>query len=165
MLATTKILIHSDYGAYGFSDEFQKSFIDKYGIDIYSITHYDPYFDQKNTNEFIETRYDPRVIDVFEQLGPEKSNLDGVKKFIDSSTIGSQPLTVRKNSLKIVEIPTILLDAFYISAYDGAEWVWCNTSKKYKELLFSGIRAKMSEKMEILRRCEAYLTEKQIHYV
>ena len=151
MLATTKILIHSDYGAYGFSDEFQKSFTDKYGIDIYSITHYDPYFDQKNTNEFIETRYDPRIIDIFEQLGPEKS---GVKTFLD-----------RKSSLKIVEIPTILLDAFYISAYDGAEWVWCNTSKKYKEILFSGIRAKMSEKMDILRRCEEYLTEKQIHYL
>ena len=100
MLATTKILIHSDYGAYGeFSKAFQKTFTEKYGIDIYSITHYGPYFDKKNTNVGIETRYDPRIIDIFEQLGPEKS---GVKTFLD-----------RKSSLKIVEIPTILLDAFY----------------------------------------------------
>ena len=156
MLATTKILIHSDYGAYGeFSEEFQKTFTEKYGIDIYSITHYGPYFDKKNTNVGIETRYDPRIIDIFEQLGPEKSQVSN----------GTESMSVRKNSLKIVEIPTILLDAFYISEYDGAEWVWCNTSKKYKELLFSGIRAKMSEKMEILRRCEEYLTEKQIHYL
>ena len=74
MLATTKILIHSDYGAYGeFSEEFQKTFAEKYDIDIYSITHYGPYFDKKNTNVGIETRYDPRIIDIFEQLGPEKS--------------------------------------------------------------------------------------------
>ena len=105
MLATTKILIHSDYGAYGeFSKAFQKTFTEKYGIDIYSITHYGPYFDKKNTNVGIETRYDPRIIDIFEQLGPAKS---GVKE------IGFQPLIVRKSSLKIVEIPTILLDAFY----------------------------------------------------
>ena len=94
MLATTKILIHSDYGAYGeFSQAFQKTFTEKYGIDIYSITHYNPYLDKKNTNVGIETRYDPRIIDIFEQLGPEKSGVSN----------GTESMSVRKSSLKIVK--------------------------------------------------------------
>ena len=158
-LAVTKILIHRGYGAYGsFSDEFYQEFARTYDIDFQSLPSYDPFHDKKHQNEHISSRYDPRLIDIFEKLGKDRC----FEKIPEQS--------YRKSSLTIVEIPTMLLDVFYISAYDGAEWIWCNISKKYKDVLLDALNTEnflptIQHKLDEIAQCEKFLTENDIHFV
>ena len=158
-LPLTKILIHGGYGAYGcFSEEFHHEFTQTYGIDFESLPSYDPFHDDKHQNEHISSRYDPRLIDIFEKLGKDRC----IEK------IPQQPFI--RSSLKIVELPTMLLDAFYISQYDGAEWIWCNISKKYKDVLLDALNTEkklptIQHKLDEIKQCENYLTENNIHFV
>jgi len=158
-LTLTKILIHRGYGAYGsFSDEFYQEFARTYNIDFQSLPSYDPFHDDKHQNEHISSRYDPRLIHIFEKLGKDRC----FEKIPEQS--------YRTSSLKIVEIPTMLLDAFYISAYDGAEWIWCNISKKYKDVLFDALNTEkklptIQHKLDEIAQCEKFLTENDIYFV
>ena len=176
-LSLTKILIHSGFGAYGsFSDEFYQEFIQTYDIDFRSLPSYDP---DHNDNEHISSRYDPRLIDIFEKLGKDRC----------FEKIPERPY--RRSSLRIVEIPTMLLDAFYISAYDGAERIWCNISKKYKDVFLDALNRHQTSpvtlspsklvvkrleapcqnipdiqhKLDEIAQCETFLTENNIHFV
>jgi hypothetical protein len=159
-LPLTKILIHSDYGGYGiFSEEFKQTFEETYHIDFDDLPSYDPYYDKKNKNKYIETRYDPRLIDTFEKLGAMRS----------TEKISERPLF--RSSLKIVEIPTMLLDTFYISEYDGAEWIWCNVSKKYKDVLFDFLFGVINRdntvqhRLNEITRCEEFLKANNIRFI
>ena len=149
MLSLTKVLIHSDYGAYGcFSKEFNDEFQKTYDIDFESLSSYDPYWDKKNKNIDIETRYDERLIYIFEKYNAREY----------------------KSSLLIVLVPSDLVDCFCINEYDGAETIWFNTSRKYKDLLFSVIDKKedvstIQEKINLIRRCEEYLDQNNIRYM
>lgn len=160
-LPLTKILIHGCYGCYGlFSEEFEKEFEKEYNIDFDSLPSYQPFHDKKNQNEDIESRCDPRMIHIFEKLGSERSE----KRDLNNLKFN------KKSSLKIVIIPTELIHDFYISEYDGAEWVWCNISKKYKELFLeilekNEILSNISHKLYIIHKCEKYLNENNIHFV
>ena len=72
-LSLTKILIHRSYGAYGsFSDEFYQEFARTYDINFQSLPSYDPHHDEKHLNEHISSRYDPKLIDIFEKLGKDR---------------------------------------------------------------------------------------------
>jgi hypothetical protein len=147
---------------------------------LLSLPSYDPFFDKKNKNEYIETRYDSRLIDIFEKLGAELR--DG--KTFERKRPG------HKSSLKIVEIPTMMLDAFYISEYDGAEWIWCNISKKYKDVLLGDVVRKgevdetygeikmnpcminsdnnlpnVQHRLNEIAQCEKFLISNNIHFV
>ena len=148
-----KILIHPGYGAYGlFSDEFEKEFKNEYNIDVDSLINYDPYYDVLNNNVNIERRYDSRIINIFEKLGKTRSN-KGI------------------SCMDIVKIPLELINDFYISEYDGAEWLWCNISKKYKKILLSilennnKITNEHMNKIYIIKECEKYLINNSIQYV
>ena len=158
-LPLTKVLIHNDYGAYGgFSEEFYQEFTQTYGIDFNTLPSYDPSFDKKNKNEDISSRYDPRLIHIFEKLGKDRT----IEK------IPERPY--RKSSMIIEEIPTALLDAFYISEYDGAEWIWCNISKKYKDVLFDAVQnhkkmADIQDQLNEIAQCEEFLTANEILFV
>lgn len=155
-LPLTKVLIHKGHGAYGlFTQEFREEFEKIHNISFSEIIHYDPEWDSEMKNKYIESRYDKRLIDIYEKLGPERS----LEQF------GRKP-----RNLFIETIPTELINAFHIDAYDGAEWIWCNTSKKYKELLLLLIDNKIdiqgvNEKIEIIKRCEQYLLDNGINFV
>jgi hypothetical protein len=153
VLPLTKVIIHKGYGAFGlFSNKFEKEFKNTYTVDLQSLLLYDPYHDKMNSNKYIDTRYDIRIISLFEKLGRHASN-DGLQ------------------SMCIVCIPTELIKDFYINEYDGAEWIWCNISKKYKELLFSIMKSdgKITDmflnKIYLIKRCEKYLIDNNIHFV
>jgi hypothetical protein len=158
-LLLTKILIHRGHGGYGsFSGEFYHEFARTYGIDFKSLPSYDPFHDVKHQNEHISSRYDPRLIDIFEKLGKDRC----------FEKIPEQPY--RTSSLTIVEIPTMLLDAFYISDYDGAEWIWCNISKKYKDVFLDALNTEkklptIQHKLDEITQCENFLTENDIYFV
>ena len=124
----SKVLIHADYGSYGmFSDEFHRKFQEKYQMDFDEVPHYYSNLDKTHLNKHIESRYDPRTIDIFEQLGAERSR----KKTRYSEESG------HVYGLSVVKVPTALLDVMYISEYNGLEWIWCNTSQKYKQILMA----------------------------
>lgn len=153
ILPLTKVLIHKNYGAFGlFSNQFEKEFKNTYGIDLQSLILYDPYHDKMNHNKNINARYDTRIIDLFEKLGSVTSNED-------------------ISSMSIVSIPTELIIDFHINEYDGAEWIWCNISKKYKEILFSimesnnKITHEYIDKIYMIKKCEKYLIDNNIHFV
>lgn len=84
-----KILINKCYGGFSFSDEFILEYYKHYGIDN------DPLYN--NTG-----RTDPRVIELFKELGSERSS----GKF---------------SKLKLVEIPDNI--DWEITDYDGKETV------------------------------------------
>ena len=159
ILLLTKILIHRGDGTYGsFSNEFYDEFARTYDINFQSLPSYDPFLDEKHLNEHISSRYDPRLIDIFEKLGKDRC----------FEKIPERPH--RKSPLTIVEIPTMLLDAFYISEYDGGEWIWCNISKKYKDVLLDALNTEkklptIQHKLDEIKQCENYLTENNIHFV
>ena len=141
-LPLTKILIKNNQQIFGeFSKEFQNLFEEKYKENINILPIYDSYYDRRHNNIFIESRYDYRLIDIYEILKP--------------------------NYLKIVKIPTKLLDCFYISEYNGGERLWCNISKKYKDILFEGIKNKKYdiEQINVIKECENFLKDNYIDYL
>jgi hypothetical protein len=157
-LPLTKVLIHGSYGAYGlFSKEFREEFEKTYNISFGTIIHYDPSYDVGHRNKYIESRYDKRLIDICEKLGSEKSLQQNERTYY--------------NSLLTIElVPTEIIDALYISEYDGSEWLWFNTSKKYKELLMMLLDNKIdisevNEKIKVLKKCEQYLLDNKIDFV
>ena len=68
----TKILVKNNQKfVFGeFSKEFQDLFQEKYKENINCIPIYDSYYDKRNNNNFIETRYDHRLINIYEILQP-----------------------------------------------------------------------------------------------
>lgn len=155
-LPLTKVLIHPGYGSYGcFTDEFREEFKKTYNIDYGSIPYYEPDFDKLNKNKNIESRYDDRIVSLYEKLGNEKSIKQSNYKI---------------DRLLVVSIPTEIIDTLNISDYDGSEWIWCNTSKKYKELLLLLNENKidlptLNNKTELIKKCEQYLIYNDIHFV
>ena len=145
-LPLTKILVKNNQKfVFGeFSKEFQDLFQEKYKENINCIPIYDSYYDKRNNNNFIESRYDHRLIDIYEILQP--------------------------NDLKIIKIPTNLLDCFYISEYNRGERIWCNISKKYKDILLNCVNKKeftynMLEEFKIIKECEKYLKDNYIDFI
>jgi hypothetical protein len=142
-LPLTKILIKNNQQTFGeYSKEFQTLFEEKYKENINILPIYDSYYDRRNNNIFIESRYDNRLIDIYEILKP--------------------------NNLKIIKIPTKLLDCFYISEYNGGERLWCNISKKYKDILLEGIKNNkydIIEQINVIKECEKYLKDNYIDYL
>ena len=145
-LPLTKILLKNNqkfiFGE--FSKDFQNLFEEKYKENINCIPIYDSYYDKRNNNIFIETRYDHRLINICEILKP--------------------------NDLKIIKIPTNLLDCFYISEYNRGERIWCNISKKYKDILFHSVNKKeftydILEQIQIIKECEKYLKDNYIDFI
>jgi len=157
----TKVLIHADYGEYGmFSDEFHRTFRHKYEVEFETTPQYYPHLDKQHHKVGIESRWDPRTVEVFEQLGPERSR-DKTRYTEDCG---------RVFGLHIVEIPTALLDVMYISEYDGLEWVWCNTSQKYRDILMEtlgidDVLKYTQQRVNEMKWYEEYLDSKNILYL
>lgn len=68
---TIKILINKSYGGFLFSDKFYDEYKKTYNEEL---EIYDPYYDKKHLNNNIESRYDEKVISIYEKLGKYESS-------------------------------------------------------------------------------------------
>jgi len=157
-IETTKVLIHDAYGVFqeSFSEKFKEEYFINHGIFFEELDIYDPFLDKNHQNKNIESRYDSKLINIFEKLGSKKSSL-----IIDDDF----------EFIKAVEIPTKLLNYINIVDEDGAESIFVNISKIYKEILFYivennyTITDDIKNKIELIKKQESYLIENDIRYI
>mgnify|MGYP001451849731 CR=1 FL=1 len=109
-----KVLYNDACGDWSFSDEFfSEEFIhifkNRYNINL-----------EGYTNSY---RYDPRVIELFEELGSKKSSHEYA-------------------SLKTTMYPEEWIDCMYIQVFEGREHIVFSRDKAYKKLLEEMISAR-----------------------
>lgn len=97
----TKVLINKRCGGFRFSAEFEKEFMKKYNQSI-----------PQNT----EARYDPRILQIVEKMGEQKSSF-------------------YLSSITIKKVPEQLIPYMYITEKYGAETIHVRIGRMYKELL------------------------------
>jgi hypothetical protein len=157
-IATTKVLIHDAYGVFqeSFSEKFKEEYFINNGIFFEELDIYDPFLDKNHQNKNIESRYDSKLVNIFEKLGSKKSSLT-----IDNDC----------EFIKAIEIPTELLNYINIVEEEGAESIFINISKIYKEVLFYIVKNNyiisddIKNKIELIKKQENYLIENNIDYI
>jgi hypothetical protein len=157
-IETTKVLIHDAYGVFqeSFSEKFKEEYFINYGRFFEEIDIYDPFTDKDHQNKNIESRYDKKLVNIFEKLGSKKSSL-----IIDDDC----------EFIKAVEIPNELLKYINIVEEDGAESIFINISKIYKKILFEIVKNNytitedIKDKIESIKKQENYLIENDIRYI
>ena len=157
-IETTKVLIHDAYGVFqeSFSENFKEEYFINHGIFFEELNIYDSLLDKTHQNKNIESRYDSKLVNIFEKLGSKKSSL-----IIDNDC----------EFIKGVNIPTKLLKYINIVEEDGAESIFINISKIYKDILFSIVKNNyiisndIKNKIELIKKQENYLIENDIDYI
>lgn len=150
----TKIILNKCYGGFSFSDEFIDEFEKLYKSDFTELFYmgvYDPSKDKTHNNKHIHTRYDPRIIDLFEKMG------------------GNSKCAGKYAQLEVLPIPTPLLKYMFIEEHNGYENVGFKISQMYKEILDNIIETRHIKLQDIssykqVKLWEIYLQEHNIKY-
>lgn len=154
---TVKVLINIQYGGFNFSDEFCAEYDKIYGAGaaytFISTELYDPAFAGSDCyyNWDISTRYDHKMIEVFERLG------------------GTHACSGKYATLHAIELPRVLAPYITITEYDGAERLRVHITRMYRDLLEEVIARRSVRFIDVLaheeiRGWENYLKEHDIEF-
>lgn len=147
---TVKVLINKSYGNFTFSETFYNEYDKTYGSgSLQTLLDTDFFVPNKYGN--IETRYDHKIIELYERLG------------------GSYACSGEFSKLCTIEIPRVLTPYIVIDKYDGSEIMSVCLYKMYRKLLDDILSRRQIRFYDILiyediRNWERYLSGRDLHF-